>query len=248
MPALNPIGYPFIELRRVESTNNYAMGLLHAAMAQHGVAVFAHDQTRGRGQWNREWISDAGQNIALSLVIEPAGLAGIPVFLLSMAMANACFELLAKFMGEDELRIKWPNDIYWRDRKAAGILIENIWQGNQWRYAVAGLGVNVNQQEFGTLAGRAVSIRQVTGKLFSPIELAKQLCGEAESQYRALVTEPASVASLYRARLYQKGKQVKFRKSNRVFEAQIIDVNSSGQLVVHHGIEEKFDVGAVEWL
>jgi len=156
LPALNPIGQPFIELLTVESTNNYAMGLARAAMAQHGAVVFTHEQTKGKGQRSKGWVSKKGQNLAFSAVVEPNLLRALPPFTLSMAAAVAAHQLVAKYINED-LTIKWPNDIYWRDRKAAGILIENIWQASEWKFAVIGIGLNVNQTEFGELGDRAVS-------------------------------------------------------------------------------------------
>ena len=74
MPFAPIIGIPFIELQQVESTNNYATGLLHAGMAQHGTAVFTHHQTKGKGQRNKQWQSDAGKNIALSVINKPPSL------------------------------------------------------------------------------------------------------------------------------------------------------------------------------
>ena len=122
MSSLNPIGLPFIELPAVDSTNNYAMGLVREGMAQHGTAVFAHEQTRGKGQRNKQWLSGNRDNIALSLILNPGRILNTEVFILSMAAANAAFQLINRYIPE-ELSIKWPNDIYWRDRKAAGILI-----------------------------------------------------------------------------------------------------------------------------
>jgi BirA family biotin operon repressor/biotin-[acetyl-CoA-carboxylase] ligase len=124
LPSLNPIGTPFVELLSVESTNNYAMGLVRAGMASHGTAVFAHDQTKGKGQRNKQWDSEGSKNIAISLVIEPGFMNGRPMFLLSMMTAVGVVNFFNNYIA-DELKIKWPNDIYWRDRKAAGILIEN---------------------------------------------------------------------------------------------------------------------------
>ena len=158
MSALNPIGQPFIELPTVESTNNYAMGLVRAAMAQHGTAVFSHEQTKGKGQRNKNWLSSKNQNIAISVIVKPGKLSSSELFVLSMMTAVGVHEFLCRYAG-DEVKIKWPNDIYWRDRKAAGILIENIWQAGHWEFAVIGIGINVNQSDFGKLGKKAVSLK-----------------------------------------------------------------------------------------
>ena len=247
MSSFNPIGSPFIELHTVDSTNNYAMGLVHAGMAQHGLAVFAHDQTKGRGQRQKEWVSEAGNNIALSIIIEPRGLATSQIFMLSKAMAAGSLHFLNRYTA-GEVRIKWPNDLYWRDRKAGGILIENILLGDQWKHAVAGIGININQTDFSALHNKAVSLKQITGKSFEPMLLAKDLCQSLEVAYNRLYSDPVSVSLDYHDHLFKRNEMVKMKKGAQVFEARIKDVTDLGQLVVEHGGEERFDVGEVEWI
>jgi BirA family biotin operon repressor/biotin-[acetyl-CoA-carboxylase] ligase len=243
----NLIGQPFIELLTVESTNNYAMGLARAGMAQHGTVVFTHDQTRGKGQRSKEWLSRKGQNIAMSVIIEPQSLPVSELFSLSMMTATAVQEFFEKLV-KDEATIKWPNDIYWRDRKAAGILIENLWQGTEWKFAVVGIGINVNQTDFGELGSKAVSIKQITGQHYEPGSLVKGLCEILETNYRLLVSNPLIIIEQYKKHLYKINERVKLKKDNRVFEAEFRDVNNKGQMIVQHAMEEKFNVGDVEWL
>jgi BirA family biotin operon repressor/biotin-[acetyl-CoA-carboxylase] ligase len=85
--ADNPKGMPFIELQSVDSTNKYAMNLVYAGMAQHGMSVFAHDQTFGKGQRGKEWASEKGANIALSVIINPFPLQLFEQFKLSVCTA-----------------------------------------------------------------------------------------------------------------------------------------------------------------
>ena len=246
MSSLNSLGTPFIELSSVDSTNNYAMGLVRAGMAYHGLAVFAHEQTAGRGQRSKQWFSDKNCNIILSIVLDPSGLKGKEMFLLSMAMANATLQLFNKYAG-GEAKIKWPNDIYWRDRKAAGILIENVWQGAEWKYAVVGIGMNINQVEFTEPGLKAVSLRQVTGHKYDPVLLAQELCKLIQEHFDLLTADPGKVGKEYRVNLYRLNESVKLKKDN-VFDAVIKDVNDKGQLIVQSGSMEVFNVGEVEWL
>lgn len=237
----------FIELQQVDSTNNYATALVHAGMAQHGSAVFAHQQNKGRGQRNKQWLSQAGQNIALSIIFQPVKLVTSQVFLLSMAVAVAGQRWFRKYAGED-VKIKWPNDLYWRDRKAGGILIENILHGSDCKYAIAGIGVNINQTVFEELAGKAVSLKQITGKNFEPLDLAKELHQEIFQSYEELLLEPERIKGEYLSTLYGLNQKVRLKKGSRVFEAEVLKVTSQGQLVVKHATEEYFDVGEVEWI
>jgi len=246
LPALNPLGQPFIELLTVESTNNYAMGLAREGMAQHGTAVFAHEQTKGKGQRNKEWASQKGKNIAMSVIIEPQ-LQGYRLFFLSMMVAVGVNDFFKKFIDE-EIKIKWPNDVYWRDRKAAGILIENVWKGSEWKFAVVGTGLNINQTDFGKLGSRAVSLKQITGKDFEPVQLTHELCKILEEKYQLLIFDSSLVIDQYKSHLYKLGEKVRLKKDNRVFEAEFKDVNSEGQMIVQHTTEEKFHVGEVEWV
>lgn len=241
------IGNPFIELQQVESTNNYATGLVHAGMAQGGTAVFAHHQTKGKGQRNRDWQSEPGKNIALSVILQPVGLALSQSFLLSMATAIGVHRFFAAYAGS-ETKVKWPNDLYWRDRKAGGILIDTIVQGSEWRAAIVGIGININQTEFGSLKSKPVSLKQITGKEFAPHLLAKELCRHLENAYSLLHKLPLQVIEIYRQQLYKLNENVRLKQGSRVFDATITDVSSLGELIVQHATEERFNVGELEWV
>ena len=246
MSSLNPIGFPFIELHRVDSTNNYAMGLVHAGMAQHGMAVFSHHQTKGRGQRNKNWVSDANSNIAITVVLEPH-LSTSQIFLVSKMVATAAVRFFNRY-AIDNTSIKWPNDIYWCDRKAGGILIENVIQGAAWKYSVVGIGININQTDFGYLKNKAVSLKQITGNNFDPVSLAKELCDILDTQFDQLTFDLNAVMREYRSNLYKLGQKIKLKKGNRIFEAIMKDVTDTGQLIVQHAVDESFDVGEVEWM
>jgi BirA family biotin operon repressor/biotin-[acetyl-CoA-carboxylase] ligase len=139
--------------------------------------------------------------------------------------------------------------LYWRDRKAAGILIENNLQGNKWAWAIAGIGINVNQTEFPDLTKKAVSIKQITGNSLDPIQIAKEFCGFLETRYNQLKNQGFDeLLALYNGRLYKKAQMVRLRKNNIVGDYLIKSVNSIGELVVEAGIENHFAHGSVEWI
>jgi BirA family biotin operon repressor/biotin-[acetyl-CoA-carboxylase] ligase len=236
----------FSILDTVDSTNNYAMAKLHAGLAKHGMAWFALEQTAGKGQRGREWLSQPGENIALSVVIAPAGLFASQPFVFNMTVANACFNFLATCFKE-ELTIKWPNDLYVSDRKAGGILIENIYQGAVWKWAVVGVGINVNQLSFDPALKNPVSIRQVTGKTYDTTALARTLHQIILDE----VNSPGTAEEIlhrYNERLYKRNQQVKLKKQNIVFETTIREVNKFGQLLTKDSIDRQFEFGEVEWI
>jgi BirA family biotin operon repressor/biotin-[acetyl-CoA-carboxylase] ligase len=258
--AGNPIGRPFIELQSIDSTNKYAMALVHGnhlpdgqGETQHGTAVFAHEQTVGKGQWGKSWVSEKGANIALSVVLNPYPLSIPDQFKLSVCVAVSVLEFFSKYAG-DETKIKWPNDIYWRDRKAGGILIESIIKSresgvNDWEWAIVGIGINIDQTSFPADLPNPISLKQITGKNFQPVELAKDLCTFLETNYQLLVSGKfENLFSKYQKHLYKKDEKVKLKKDSRVFETTIKGVSVAGQLITQNSIEEIFEFGEIEWL
>lgn len=149
--------------------------------------------------------------------------------------------------------IKWPNDIYFQDRKAVGMLIENIITGQKWNWAVAGIGINVNQDHFPEELKQAVSLKQVTGKNYDCLELANELAGRIFNRFKALETgfEATSMAVLeqYNRFLYKQNEPVTFcDEQGTVFPAVVKAVNSEGRLLLDGAPKPLYDFGALSWL
>jgi len=236
------------------------MGLIHGdhlpdgqGEAQHGMAIFTHEQTAGKGQRDKNWASQKDLNIALSILLKPYPLSIPDQFKLSVCIAISAWDLFSKYAG-DETKIKWPNDIYWRDRKAGGILIENVIQSSQsavgsWQWSIIGIGININQTDFDPDLPNPVSLKQITGKILKPIDLAKELCSIMEKNYQLLIAGNFMILfNKYQTHLYKKDEKVKLKKGTRVFETTIKGVSETGQLITQHSIEERFDFGEVEWI
>lgn len=238
--------YNWIELDTVDSTNNYAMGLVHAGTAQHGTGVLARHQTNGKGQRGKVWETEPGANLSFSIIIKP-NLLITQAFQLLATVAITVRNQLEKYMG-DETSIKWPNDLYWRDRKTGGILIENIIRGNEWQWAVIGIGINVNQTQFGQLQN-PVSIKQVSGKQTDVPTLAKQLQKAVTDALNDLALNGFDAYfEQYNLHLFRKHEIVRLKKENRIINTRINCVNTQGQLVTGMHNEECFAFGEVEWL
>lgn len=238
-------GY-FTILDTVDSSNNYAMGQVHAGLAKHGMLWFAREQTAGKGQRGKSWTMEKGKNIALSLVVEPGRLKISSQFHLSAAVAVTCFEFFKALAGE-ETKIKWPNDLFWRDRKAGGVLIENVFQGKTWKWSVVGIGININQTKFGKLATVPVSLKQITGKLFNVVDLAKRL-QQLLLKNLADYNFNDAILKTYNEQLYKVNKKVTLKTGGEKFETVIKEVNASGQLITVDAKERVFDFGEVEWV
>ena len=273
VPVNDSIGSPFIELQSIDSTNNYALAQIHANLAQPGTCYFAHNQTAGKGQRGKSWLSDPGSNLIMSIVLKPVFLQPLRQFDLSACIAVATHHFLSNYL-DGKLKIKWPNDLYWNDCKLGGILIENVIgeerddrpgpgvgrlnspgssrdpsQLRAWKWSVVGIGINVNQVTFPGELQSPASLKSITGNDFDTVHLARELCTTIEVFYKSLMAEgPHATLNLYNQFLYKRGQLARFRNRNRNFEAIVSSVSDYGQLIIHHEIDEKFDFGDIEWL
>ncbi len=247
-PIFSPIGVPFLELIEIPSTNSYAIEMIQANLAEHGTTFFAHSQTAGKGQRGKKWITEPSNNIIISSVIDTSTLSLNNQFLFSVGISLACKDFLSSYAGEETV-IKWPNDIYWRDRKAAGILIENIIRGQEWQWAVVGIGANINQTTFSTELKNPVSLKQITGKTFDTVALSKELCSFLDIRFQQLKQgDHKELLEEYNLHLFKRNIKVHLRKGNITFEAKIKGVNEYGQLLVEDTIQDTFSFGEVEWV
>ena len=241
-------GFSFTVLDSVDSTNNYAMAKVHAGLAKHGNAFFSSNQTNGKGQRGKIWQSAHNRNIALSIVLEPLGLDINQQFQISVVAALGGMDFFSSYVG-DETCVKWPNDIYWRDRKAGGILIENVFKGKEWRFCIIGIGINVNQGEFPIDLPNPVSMKQITGKEFNPELLARELHQSILYRYTQLkeIGFPPLLEA-YNRQLFKKGQLVKLKKGAIVTQNLILGVNHHGQLLSRDAIDRSYDFGEIEWV
>ena len=168
------LGAPLIELSTIDSTNIYAMRQIKEGLAKSGSCYTADFQTHGKGQHGRVWESSKGQNILCSYILELKKLdahknwAPTDQIGFSAAIAIGVRAFFGAFAGP-ETKIKKPNDIYFRDRKAGGILLENLVRGQDWTWTVIGIGMNINQSSFSTAAVNSVSsnpisLQEITNK------------------------------------------------------------------------------------
>lgn len=243
------IGHPFYILDEVDSTNNYAMAQVNSGQVTSGTAWFTSNQTAGKGTRGKQWLAQPGDISALTIALQPAMLPLSRQFMLSAAVALGTTDFFASHAG-DETIIKWPNDIYWRDRKAGGILIENVLRGNIWQYAIIGIGLNINQAAFPPELPNAVSLRQITGKTHQAADLARELCTFLDKRIRQL--QPANYETLlseYNSRLFRWQQPGLYRKDGEIFEGIIRDVLPDGRLCLErNGQILQLGFGEVEFI
>ena len=205
-------------LSECDSTNTQLKRLLAAGEAPD--YIYAGYQTAGRGQTGNGWESERGKNLTCSILLPPEK----NLYFLNIAAGVA----LLRVIGED-FTIKWPNDIYWGDWKVAGILVENAIIGNEIRYSIAGIGLNVNQTEFRSDAPNPISLRQIRGAEYDIHELMQQLL----SAMHAVLAEPEpEVWFYYLTHLYRRKGYWPYEDKDGLFRARIEDVLPTGELVL----------------
>ena len=121
-------------------------------------------QTAGRGQAGNSWESEEGKNLLFSALLRYNDIRATEQWRLSMLVAVALWDVLAKYLPQKPLTIKWPNDIYFSDKKLVGILIENSLSGQYIGYSIVGIGLNINQTEWQSNAPNPISMKQITGQ------------------------------------------------------------------------------------
>lgn len=162
-------------------------------------------QTAGRGQQGNSWESERGKNLLFSTLLRYANIDASEQWRISMLVAVAIREAIVGVMKvrdeRSEVKIKWPNDIYYGDKKLVGILIENTLSGRNIAYTIAGVGVNVNQTEWLSNAPNPISMKQITGEEYA-VEEVLELFMKAMEKWEKESTE--GIREEYVAHLYRR--------------------------------------------
>ena len=230
-----------ITLKEVDSTNTFLKNLVsNSKPLPEGTVIMAESQYAGRGQQQNGWHSQAGKNLTFSLLLNPSFLPVTQQFDLTRVISLGVFNALEALLG-DRLKIKWPNDIYYGDKKLGGILIENLLQGSLIKQAVIGIGINVNQLEFPDWVPNPISINQILQQDYDLQLLLSQICRHIEAWYlklRAGKTE--LIREAYLNSMYWLNETHLFRSNGDVFSGKIKNIENNGLLVVNNNIETEF--------
>lgn len=220
-----------VMLDEVESTNAHLKQLLGEQYLDEGSVVVADFQTQGRGQLGNSWFSSKGDNLLFSLLIRPDNLPANQQFIISRIASLAIKNTLDQFT--DDIRIKWPNDIYWQEKKIAGMLIESNLQGGTIESCIVGVGLNLNQQVFPAELPNPVSLRQITGTVYDKTYVFGSLLEEFFRLYRSFQRgETQNIEDEYMRDLYRVNDYYWYEDKNGRFQAKIDNVQPSGHLVL----------------
>jgi BirA family biotin operon repressor/biotin-[acetyl-CoA-carboxylase] ligase len=216
-----------IKIDTCRSTNELLKEWATQQNLEEGSILVCKEQTAGRGQAGAHWESEPGKNLTFSLIFYPEFLAIKNHFLLSESIALGVKTVLDDYTGN--VSIKWPNDIYYKDKKIAGILIENDIMGEVIVRSVAGIGININQEIFRSDAPNPVSLKQITGKETNSDILLEQIAASILSFYNLLQEGETELIILsYHQALYRKEGFFPYMDANGIFYARIESVENNG--------------------
>lgn len=214
------MNFRFTHIDETDSTNRW--------LKEHGgeedMVVWTDYQTAGRGCGTNTWESERGKNLLFSVLIHPTDIVVNRQFHISMAISLSICEALGQHIGD--LSIKWPNDIYWRNGKIGGILIENTLQGMTIKECIIGVGLNVNQRVFRSDAPNPVSLWQICEHETDCEQLLRDILCCFKKYY------VQDVRKQYRSMLYRRQGFHPYTDQKGVFMAAIHDVEDDGHLVL----------------
>lgn len=219
-------------LDETASTNTYLQELDADRHLPEGYIVYTETQRAGRGQRGNSWESEPSKNLTFSLLLRPEHIPANQQFLLSQAVSLAMTDVLTRYATG--FSIKWPNDIYWKDKKIAGILIENVLSGSIFSRAIIGIGLNLNQEIFVSDAPNPVSLVQITGHTCDITAMLDRFIDAFHSRY--LQTFDSDSAQLlrdeYRTILYRNDGLYPYCSEGKTFYASIAGVEPDGHIIL----------------
>lgn len=223
-------------MKEVDSTNRYAIELLSKTNPNDGFCVFSDFQTEGRGQYGRSWESESGMNLLMSFVYKTQNKLSVQnPFVLNKLSSMAVWNVLGRYVDSERVKIKWPNDLLIDGKKIAGILIQNIFRGQEILFTVVGIGLNVNQVHF--LNSNSISSLKL--ELNKEIDRTEVLQDIHKELTRYMLPDSATINQIdseYNSKLFRLNQYCKLRKSNdEIIEGIIRSVDKHGMLNILSG-------------
>lgn len=236
-------GINSIYLPEIDSTNLFAMNLLSKTNPPEGTCVYTAYQSAGRGQIGRFWHSSDGKNLLISYIFYPKPLKAIDQFILNIISGLAVRDVVGMYC--DNVKIKWPNDIYVDDKKIAGILVQNILRGTDIKATVIGIGLNVNEQHFPSEIPNPVSISQITSKSHDLAEIRQLLSSKLEFYFMKMkYGHHEWLKETYINTMYRINETANFKTDGEtIIFGKIRGVNEQGKLLIQVESEDVLAFG-----
>ena len=237
------MNWKIVHIDETDSTNSWLRKRLAAdERSDANLVIWAEYQTAGRGCGTNRWESERGENLTFSMLIHPKELPATQQFHISMAISLAICEAIGQYIGD--VSIKWPNDIYWRNGKIGGILIENTLKGSIIMDSIIGVGLNVNQRVFKSDAPNPVSMWQICEHETDREALLKEILEAFERILDSKIREQ------YLSKLYRRKGYHPYADKEGAFMAEIVTVEDDGHLVLHddNGKERRYAFKEVQFI
>tara|TARA_B110000116_G_C16793343_1_gene565132 strand:+ start:918 stop:1661 length:744 start_codon:yes stop_codon:yes gene_type:complete len=220
-----------IKIEETSSTNDFAYELLKKGKIKEGAVIFSQFQKKGKGQRGAKWESEYGKNILMSIVLSPDILV-VNQFQLNICISLALHDFSKKYFLE-KTKIKWPNDLLIENEKLAGILIKNIVKEDKIKYAIVGIGININQINFDEFSLKATSFKKLIDKNFDVLELQKELLIYIENRYLQLKQESfVKMRKEYLKHLFAFNDWRNYKISEKEIKARIVGIDEAGRILL----------------
>ena len=181
--------------------------------------VYADNQTDSRGRRGNKWVSDKGAAL-FSFLLKDNDYAEK----ISLLTGYAVYKVLDEILVSDKLKFKWPNDIHYNGKKMSGILIEKC--GN---YLIVGIGINVNNTDFGVYGETALSLKLITGKEYDVKDIIIKTVEETRQSLKKITKEWETVIDFLNEKHSLNNKLV---ENNKKEQYEVIKINYDGSLKV----------------
>jgi BirA family biotin operon repressor/biotin-[acetyl-CoA-carboxylase] ligase len=244
-PNTQFIGQNIIYFKCIDSTNTTALEWAKNNSCENGTVFITDFQTNGRGQQSNIWESEPNKNLMFSVVLNQESSLLNP-FLLNKITAFSLLQCLQNRLNYSPfIKIKWPNDLYFKQKKIAGILIENNYLGNKINYSVVGIGINVNQKFEKDSTINATSIYELSENEQNRMELFQEFLEIFELNlinYKTL-----NIENLFANALLGYSQTEVFSINNEIIEGTIVNCDEFGRLsVLINGEIKQFNHGEIK--
>ena len=214
---------------QIDSTNAYLQRRQSESDICNGV-VSADEQTAGKGMGNNGWESEVGKNLTFSLAVDMGFLPAERQFLLSEAVPLGIIEVLDTLLPAEKLSIKWPNDIFFENRKLAGILINSTIKANIMDISIIGIGLNVNQMHFQDWPTHPISMKMITGEDYDLQPLLEQIAEHIIIKVEQLKSNPTSIEHDYLKRLFRYRSWADYEIEGKTLRLFMTGIDEFGRL------------------
>ena len=235
----------------LKSTNVYLYDKISEKHDISDTVVVAAHQTEGRGMDKNRWESEAGKNLLFSIALNVNFIEASNQFKISQAVSVAIVETLSQFIENQNLSIKWPNDIYFGDKKLAGMLIQNTVEGRMMGVSIIGIGLNVNQLSFSKDIPNPISLKMITGKDFDLDNLLNLLIINIKKSVESLKSEKnqEEINEKYISKSYRFGIWADYFYKNETKSLKINGFDKYGRLLLNdkEGAEIVCDVKELQF-